>query len=331
MLNGKISKLFCSHKDRKVAVFCNYKKSLSDSRGLNGIINWLSLSRNWLLGKFDFDKYSKLLPLRPKNQKLREITYLMLQLKKPLAIIDLETTGTNLGTDRIVEIAIVKILPDGTKTVKRKLINPGMPIPKAASDVHGITDEMVKDAPPFKQVAHELKQVLDGCDIAGYNSNRFDIPLLMEEFLRVQVDFDMKGRKLVDVQNIFHKMEQRTLSAAYKFYCNKNLEGAHGAEADATATYEILEAQTERYPALGNTVDSIIKAIGEDQIVDFARRFIMDNGVEVFNFGKFKGRPVSDVLKTEPQYYDWMMKGDFPQHTKQKLTEIYTRTMLKKG
>lgn len=255
----------------------------------------------------------------------------MLQLKKPLAFIDLETTGTNLGKDRIVEIAIVKILTDGTKSVKRKLINPEMPVPKGSSDIHGITDEMVKDAPTFKQVAHELKQMLDGCDIAGYNSNRFDIPLLMEEFLRVQVDFDMKGRKLVDVQNIFHKMEQRTLSAAYKFYCNKNLEGAHGAEVDATATYEILEAQTERYPVLGNTVDSIIKAIGEDQIVDFARRFIMDNGVEVFNFGKFKGRPVSDVLKSEPQYYDWMMKGDFPQHTKQKLTEIYTRTMLKKG
>jgi len=254
----------------------------------------------------------------------------MLQLKKPLAIIDLETTGTNPGTDRIVEIAIVKILPDGTKSVKRKLINPETPIPQICTDMHGITSEMVKDAPVFKQVAHELKQVLDGCDIAGYNSNRFDIPLLVEEFIRAEVEFDMKGRKLVDVQNIFHKMEQRTLSAAYKFYCNKELDGAHGAEADASATYEILEAQTERYPALGNTVDSIIKLIGEEQIVDFARRFIMENGVEVFNFGKYKGRPVADVLKSEPQYYDWMMKGDFPQHTKQKLTEIYTRAMLKK-
>jgi len=255
----------------------------------------------------------------------------MLQLNKPLAFIDLETTGVNLGSDRIVEIAIIKVLPDGTKSVKRKLINPEMPIPQTASAVHGITNEMVKDAPTFKQVAHELRQMLDGCDLAGYNSNRFDIPLLMEEFLRVQVDFDMKGRRLVDVQNIFHKMEQRTLSAAYKFYCDKILEGAHGAEADATATYEVLEAQTEKYPVLGHTVDSIIKAIGEDQIVDFARRFVMENGIEVFNFGKFKGRPVSDVLKSEPQYYDWMMKGDFPQHTKQKLTEILTRTMLKKG
>ena len=255
----------------------------------------------------------------------------MLKLTKPLASIDLETTGVNPGTDRIVEIAIVKILPDGTRSVKRKLINPEMPIPKTSSDIHGITDEMVKDAPTFRQVAHELKQVLDGCDIAGYNSNRFDIPVLMEEFLRAQVEFDMKGRRLVDVQKIFHQMEQRTLSAAYKFYCNKNLDGAHSAEADATATYEILEAQLGRYPTLGNTIDTILKTIGEDVIVDFARRFVMDNGIEVFNFGKFKGRPVSDVLRAEPQYYDWMMKGDFPQHTKQKLTEIYTRTMLKKA
>ena len=255
----------------------------------------------------------------------------MLQLKKPLAFIDLETTGVNLGTDRIVEIAIVKILTDGTRSVKRKLVNPEMPIPKGASDVHGITDDMVKDAPTFKQMAHELKQMLDGCDFAGYNSNRFDIPLLMEEFLRAQVDFDMKNRKLLDVQNIFHKMEPRTLGAAYKFYCNKTLDGAHSAEVDASATFEILEAQLERYSELGNTVDSILKLIGEDQVVDFARRFIMENGVEVFNFGKYKGRPVSEVLKAEPQYYDWMMKGDFPQHTKQKLTEIFTRTMLKKN
>ena len=254
----------------------------------------------------------------------------MLQLKKPLAFIDLETTGTNLGLDRIVEIAIVKILPDGTKSVKRKLINPEIPIPSGATDVHGITDDMVREAPTFKQIAHELKQMLDGCDLGGYNSNRFDVPLLMEEFLRAQVDFDMKNRKLLDVQNIFHKMEPRTLGAAYKFYCNKALDGAHSAEVDASATYEILVAQLEHYPVLGNNVDSILKTIGEDVIVDFARRFVMDNGIEVFNFGKFKGRAVSDVLKSEPQYYDWMMKGDFPQHTKQKLTEIYTRTMLKK-
>jgi len=254
----------------------------------------------------------------------------MLQLKKPLAFIDLETTGTNLGSDRIIEIAIVKILPDGSKNIKRKIINPEMPIPKSSTDVHGFTDEMVKDAPTFRQVAHELKQMLDSCDLAGYNSNRFDIPLLVEEFLRAGVDFDMKGRKLVDVQKIFHQMEQRTLSAAYKFYCNKVLEAAHSAEADANATHEILLAQLSYYPSLGNTVDAVLKTIGEEVIVDFARRFIFENGVEVFNFGKFKGRPVSEVLRIEPQYYDWMMKGDFPQHTKQKLTEIYTRTLLKK-
>lgn len=254
----------------------------------------------------------------------------MLHLTKPLAFIDLETTGTNLGTDRIIEIAIIKILPDGSKSIKRKVVNPGIPIPKVTSDIHGFTDEMVKDAPSFKQVAHELKQMLDGCDIAGYNSNRFDIPMLAEEFLRAGVEFDLKGRKLVDVQKIFHQMEQRTLSAAYKFYCDKQLESAHSAEVDASATYEILLAQLQRYPALGNTVDTVLKTIGEEVIVDLARRFVMDNGVEVFNFGKFKGRPVSEVLRAEPQYYDWMMKGDFPQHTKQKLTEIYTRTMLKK-
>jgi DNA polymerase-3 subunit epsilon len=255
----------------------------------------------------------------------------MLQLTKPLAFIDLETTGINLGNDRIIEIAIVKILTDGTRSVKRKLVNPEMPIPSASSEVHGITDEMVKDAPTFKQLSQELKQMLDGCDLAGYNSNRFDIPLLMEEFLRAQVEFDMKGRRLLDVQTIFHKLEPRTLSAAYKFYCDKLLVDAHSAEADAQATYEILQAQIERYPQLGNNLDAILKTIGEEPIVDFARRFIWENGVEVFNFGKYKGKPVADVLRTEPQYYDWMMKGDFPQHTKQKLTEIYTRTILKKS
>ncbi|HYC40461.1 MAG TPA: 3'-5' exonuclease [Chitinophagaceae bacterium] len=254
----------------------------------------------------------------------------MLQLNKPLAFIDLETTGINLGTDRIIEIAILKLLPDGSKSLKRKLLNPEMPIPKAASDVHGYTDEMVANAPTFRHVAQELKQILDGCDLAGYNSNRFDIPLLMEEFLRAEVEFDMKGRKLVDVQHIFHKMEQRTLTAAYKFYCNKELDGAHCAENDACATHEILIAQLDRYPHLGNTIESIFRVIGEDEIVDLARRIVFENGVEVFNFGKYKGKPVAEVLRQEPQYYDWMMKGDFPRHTKMKLTEIYTRTLLKK-
>ena len=255
----------------------------------------------------------------------------MLQLTKPLAFIDLETTGVNLATDRIIEIAIVKVLTDGKRSIKRKLINPQIPIPKQSSDLHGITNDMVKDAPGFKEVAQELRQMLDGCDIAGYNSNRFDIPMLVEEFLRAEIDFDMKGRRLIDVQNIFHRMEQRTLSAAYKFYCNKVLDGAHSAEVDATATHEILIAQLERYPDLGTSIDSVLKLIGEEPIVDFARRFIMENGVEIFNFGKYKGRAVAEVLRTEPQYYDWMMKGDFPQYTKQKLTEIRTRSLLKKN
>ena len=255
----------------------------------------------------------------------------MLALKKPLAFIDLEATGMNLGTDRIVEIAIVRLLPDNTRQVKRKLINPEIPIPQVVTDIHGLTNEIVKDAPVFKQVANEVKQFLDNCDLGGYNSNRFDIPLLMEEFLRAGIDFDMKGRRLLDVQRIYHMMEQRTLTAAYKFYCEKNLEGAHGAEADVVATCEVLEAQLKKYEHLGNTIDSILKFTGEEMIIDFARRFIMDNGVEVFNFGKYKGRVVADVLKSEPQYYDWMMKGDFTLHTKQKLTEIFNRVMLKKG
>lgn len=255
----------------------------------------------------------------------------MLQLSRPLAIIDLETTGINLSSDRIVEIAIVKIMPDEKKIIKHKLINPEIPISQVSIDMHGISNEMVKDAPVFKQVANELKQFLDNCDLAGYNSNRFDIPLLVEEFLRVGMELDTKGRKLVDVQRVFHMMEQRTLSAAFRFYCNKELDGAHRAQADAEATWEVLVAQIERYPQLGTDLDSICKCVGDDQIVDFARRFAMENGVEVFNFGKHKGRPVADVLKSEPQYYDWMMKGDFPMHTKQKLTEIFNRALLKKG
>lgn len=255
----------------------------------------------------------------------------MLQLKKPLAFIDIEATGSNVTTDRIVEIAIVKIMPDGNKTVKRKILNPGIPIAKNIEEIHGISDEMVKDAPTFKQAAHEIKQFLDGCDLSFYNAFRLDMPMLMEEFIRAAVDFDMKNRRIIDVQKIYHMMEQRTLSAAYKFYCDKTLEGAHGAEVDAAATAEILSAQLERYPQLGNTVESVFKVIGDETVIDFARRFIVnDKGEEVFNFGKHKGRPVMDVLKAEPQYYDWMMKGEFPMNTKQKLTEIYTRYMLKK-
>lgn len=254
----------------------------------------------------------------------------MLQLKRPIAFIDLETTGVSLSADRIVEIAIIKISPDGNRQVKRKLINPEIPIPAATSEIHGITDEMVKDAPTFKQVGNEIKMFIENCDMGGYNSNRFDIPVLMEEFLRAGMDVDLSTRKMIDVQHIFYTMEPRTLSAAYKFFCEKELTEAHSAEVDVSATIEVLMAQLKRYKNLGNSVDSILGVIGEDKIVDYARRFGFDDkGNEVFNFGKYKGRQVREVLKVEPQYYDWMMRGDFPLHTKKKLTEIFNRTLLK--
>lgn len=255
----------------------------------------------------------------------------MLQLNRPIAFIDLETTGVNLSSDRIVEIAIIKLMTDGSKVVKRKLINPQIPIPQVTSEIHGITNDMVKDAPTFKQVANEIKQFIENCDLGGYNSNRFDIPILMEEFLRSEIELDLLDRKMVDVQHIFYTMEPRTLSAAYKFFCSKELINAHSAEADVDATIEVLQAQVERYPQLGNSVETILNCIGEDKLVDYARRFCFDDkGVEVFNFGKYKGRSVVDTLKNEPQYYDWMMRGEFPLHTKKKLTELFNRALLKK-
>ena len=253
-----------------------------------------------------------------------------LQISRPIAFIDLETTGVNLSSDRIIEVAIIKILQDGTRQVKRKLINPEMVIPQQSIDIHGITNEMVKDAPTFKQAANELKQFIENCDMGGYNSNRFDIPMLMEEFLRIGMTVDLSTRRMIDVQHIFYTMEPRTLSAAYKFYCEKELISAHSAEADVNATIDVLLSQLQRYPHLGTSLESILSVIGEEKVVDYARRFVFDDkGVEVFNFGKHKGRPVVDVLKAEPQYYDWMMRGDFPLHTKQKLTEILNRTLLK--
>jgi DNA polymerase III subunit epsilon len=256
----------------------------------------------------------------------------MLQLNRPLAFIDLETTGVNLSSDRVIEIAIIKIMPDGSRQQKRKLINPEMPIPPASTEIHGITDAMVKEAPTFRQAANELKQYIENCDLGGYNSNRFDIPLLMEEFLRVGIDVDLSTRRMVDVQHIFYQMEPRTLAAAVKFYCGRELVNAHSAEADVDATIDVLMAQLERYTQLGNSVDSILKTIGEEKIVDYARRLAYDDkGVEIFNFGKHKGRSITDVLKAEPQYYDWIMKGDFPLHTKKKLTEILNRSLLKNG
>jgi DNA polymerase-3 subunit epsilon len=255
---------------------------------------------------------------------------MQIQLSKPLAFIDLETTGINLANDRIVEIAIVKVSVNGETKKMRKFINPQIPIPPTATAIHGITDEMVKDQPFFKDVANEIKQFLLGCDLGGYNSNRFDIPLLVEEFLRSGTDFDVNEVELVDVQRIFHLLEPRNLSAAYKFYCSKDLTDAHSAEADVNATWEILQAQILKYPQLGNSIPEIQKVIGKEEIVDFARRFVVDNGTIVFNFGKHKGKPVTKVLKEEPQYYDWMMKSDFELHTKKKITEIFNKMMLQK-
>ena len=252
-----------------------------------------------------------------------------IKLQRPIVFLDLETTGLSLSQDRIVEIAMLRVAPDGSSQMKRRLVNPERPIPAEVSAIHGITDDMVKDAPIFKQLANEIGQYMENADLGGYNSNRFDWPLLAEEFLRAGLDFDLSGRRLLDVQKIYHQMEPRNLSAAYKFYCDKNLENAHSAETDVTATWEVFQAQLSRYEQLGDSVESVLKMVGEDEIVDFARRMVMENGREVFNFGKHKGKAVEDVLRNEPSYYDWVMKSDFPMHTKQKLTDIFNRTMLK--
>lgn len=258
-----------------------------------------------------------------------------LNLRKPLAFFDLETTGINIVRDRIVEISIVKALVKGDIEIKTLRINPEMPVPLEASLIHGIYDEDLKGCPTFKEVARNIAAFIDGCDLAGFNSNRFDVPLLVEEFLRVGVDIEMKNRKLVDVQRIFHMMEPRNLAAAYKFYCGKELLGAHSAEADTLATYEILNAQVERYEGVeikgegGAMIAPIVNDINKlheltaTRTVDYAGRMVHDGkGNIVFNFGKHSGKKVQDVLKTEPSYFEWMLKGDFPLDTKRKLTEI---------
>ena len=246
-----------------------------------------------------------------------------LNLKNPIVFFDLETTGVNVGTDRIVEISYLKVYPNGNEMSRTLRINPGIHIPEQASEVHGIYDEDVKECPTFKQVAKEIAADFEGADIAGFNSNRFDVPLLAEEFLRADVDLDMTRRKFVDVQVIFHKMEQRTLVAAMKFYCGKDLTDAHSAEADTRATYEVLKAQLDRYPELKNDVDALAEFSSHTNNVDFAGRIVYnDKGVEVFNFGKYKGIPVQEVFRRDPSYYSWMMQGDFTLNTKQVLTRI---------
>lgn len=246
-----------------------------------------------------------------------------LNLKNPIVFFDLETTGVNITSDRIVEISYLKVFPNGNEVSRTMRINPEMHIPEQASEVHGIYDDDVKDCPTFKQVAKDVANDFEGADIAGFNSNRFDVPLLAEEFLRAGVDLDMTRRKFIDVQVIFHKMEQRTLSAAVKFYCGKELEGAHSADADTRATYEVLQAQLDRYDELQNDIAWLSEFSSHTRNVDFAGRIVYDDkGVEVFNFGKYKGIPVVEVLRRDPSYYSWMMQGDFSLNTKQVLTRI---------
>ena len=256
---------------------------------------------------------------------------MQLNLKNPLVFFDLETTGIDIAKDRIVEISMVKVMPNGEEIVKTRRINPGMPIPPESTAIHGITDEDVKDCPKFKEIAKSLAAQIEGCDLAGFNSNRFDIPMLAEEFLRAGVDVDLNRRKFIDVQTIFHKMEQRNLTAAYKFYCHKDLANAHSAEADTMATYEVLKAQLDRYPELENDVNFLSKYSSFTNNVDFAGRMVYnEKGQEVINFGKYKGRVVEEVLKSDPSYYAWIMNGDFPLNTKKMLTEIRLRGFNKK-
>jgi DNA polymerase-3 subunit epsilon len=246
-----------------------------------------------------------------------------LKLKNPVIVIDLETTGLDIAKDRIIEICIIKILPNGNEEMKTRRLNPTIPISPEASAVHGIYNEDVKDCPTFRDIAKGLAACIDGCDFVGYNSIKFDIPLLAEEFLRAGVDIDFRKRKLIDVQNIFHKMEQRTLIAAYKFYCNKNLDNAHSAEADTRATIEVLESQLDHYPELQNEVAFLSEFSTKSHNVDYAGRFVYNNKEEiVVNFGKHKGRLLADVLQTEPSYYDWMMSSDFALDTKNVLTKF---------
>ena len=253
-----------------------------------------------------------------------------LTLKNPLVFVDLETTGLNVARDRIVEISWLRIQPDGKESIKTQLVNPTIPIDPRAIAIHGITDEDVKDKPTFSELARTLANEFEGCDFAGYNSNKFDIPLMAEEFLRAGVDFDLRKRKFIDVQVIFHKMEQRTLAAAYQFYCKKVLEDAHSAEADTLATYEILKAQLDYYEHLQNDVDYLSAFSTQNKSVDLAGRIIYnDKDIEVFNFGKYKGEPVEEVLKKDPGYFGWILNGDFPQYTKKVLTNIKLRAFGK--
>tara|TARA_B100000795_G_C22796671_1_gene439688 strand:+ start:1833 stop:2660 length:828 start_codon:yes stop_codon:yes gene_type:complete len=255
-----------------------------------------------------------------------------LNLSKPIVFFDLETTGVNIATDRIVEIAVLKVFPNGNKESKTWLVNPEMEIPKESSAIHGITNEKVVTEPTFKELATKVNEMIAGCDLAGFNSNRFDIPLLAEELMRAGIDFDMQNRKAIDVQVIFHKKEQRTLGAGYQFYCGKELEGAHGAEADTNATYEILLAQLDKYEDIGNTVDTLSTYSTHGKRADFAGFILMnDEDQEIFSFGKYKGRTVEEVFKENPGYNNWIQNADFPLYTKKVLKGIKERMSAPKS
>jgi DNA polymerase-3 subunit epsilon len=252
-----------------------------------------------------------------------------LKLTRPICFFDLETTGTNTAKDRIVEIAIIKVFPDGTETVFTKRVNPEMPIPPATSAIHGIYDEDVKDAPTFKDISQEVYELVHDADLAGFNSNRFDVPLLAEELLRVGIDFDLKTNHLIDIQNIFHKMEPRNLVAAYKFYCNGDLTNAHSAEADTRATYEVFKAQMQRYDDLPKEIPALSKFASYFNAADFMGRVVYNSkNEEVINFGKYKGQKVADVLLKDKGYYSWIMGADFPRYTKKIFKNVYERIQL---
>jgi DNA polymerase III subunit epsilon len=251
---------------------------------------------------------------------------MQLNLKRSLAFIDLETTGINVSTDRIVEISVLKITPEGNEEWMISRVNPEMHIPPGSTAIHGISDADVASSPTFREIAKNLASFLEGCDLAGYNALKFDIPVLAEEFLRVNVDFNFRKRRYIDVQVIFFKKEQRTLSAAYQFYCNKSIKNAHSSKADTQATYEVLKAQLDMYSDLENDVEKLSDFSAHNNSADFIGRIIYDDkGVEVFNFGKHKGKKVEQVFKDDPAYYSWMMNGDFPLNTKKVLTEIKLR------
>lgn len=256
---------------------------------------------------------------------------MQLNLKNPIVFFDLEATGINVNSDRIVEICYLKVLPNGQEDTKTFRVNPGMPIPPESSEIHHIYDADVVDCPTFKEIGKLIAKDIEGCDIAGFNSNRFDIPMLVEEFLRNDIDLDLSKRKFIDVQVIFHKMEQRTLTAAYKFYCGKTLDGAHGAEADTRATYEVLKSQLDLYPDLQNDVQYLSEFSSFNRNVDFAGKIVLnDKDEEVFNFGKYKDKPVEEILKRDTGYYGWMMQGDFSLNTKNVLTRIRLRSLNNK-